>query len=566
MSSAITASPASGSWKHLSIYGEEVGTPPIQLFPNMQIFRYAHRGNGKTWYVRFYREDLKRYKPLRSLKTSDLDQAKMQACILFGEIKTKLDHGIDDDAIEKTIDILLDEWIDQQTKRYKSGEIKVTLWRNKKRTSDLYIRNYIRWKKWDNSKPEKIPIAGWSDYRYWRVTDGWKLSESSQLKKPPKDSTVNLEIGFIREWYGDKMIPEGFANQKPTIKKVRINTDDLDANPPFTKSDYSIICQAMAKWVHDPEVKIRYKKRRIVLAHFFMCSMRVGWRPESEGLQTKWNQVKIWEEMKSDDKKNNKLKNSISDEGLIVYEKNQKMINNNLFGSSHMDNEVNLNATIRIKDTKNKRIREADFPAGKSLLYLRNQYQDWHDKDPVNCSKPMQSDYLFHLPENAFKYDKKTKKRTNHYVGSGSRNLSYTSVSNAWKQILKLAFLVNDPNGIIPPYTIRSCRSWYVTDRLRNGTDIYLVCKATGHDIRTCKRHYERLSLKEKRNELTKSENTPYPNSKVSNYEDQDALSFTPTLEDEEIQKNEMRIADDGVSKSEQIKMLESLLKKLRSE
>jgi hypothetical protein len=83
---ASTASASGGGWRHSSIYGEEVGTPPIQLFPNLQIFRYAHRGDGKTWHARYYREDLKRYKPTRSLKTTDLDQVKLEASILFGEI------------------------------------------------------------------------------------------------------------------------------------------------------------------------------------------------------------------------------------------------------------------------------------------------------------------------------------------------------------------------------------------------------------------------------------------------------------------------------------------------
>ena len=127
--------PPGGKWKHSSIYGEEVGTPPIQLFPNLQIFRYAHRGNGKTWYARYYREDLRRYKPTRSLRTTDLGQAKLEASILFGEIRAKLAQGVDEDSIQKTIGSLLDEWILYQERRYRSGEISVTLWRNKRRSA-----------------------------------------------------------------------------------------------------------------------------------------------------------------------------------------------------------------------------------------------------------------------------------------------------------------------------------------------------------------------------------------------------------------------------------------------
>ena len=528
-------------WKHSSIYGEEVGTPPIQLFPNLQIFRYAHRGNGKTWYARYYREDLKRYKPTRSLRTTDLDQAKLEASILFGEIRVKLAQGVDQDAIEKSIDDLLDEWIAQQEKRYRSGEISVTLWRNKKRSSDLYVRNYIRWKKWDNSKPERIPIAGWSDYRFWRVTEGWKLSQSSQGQKPPKESTVNLEIGFIREWYGDKLIPEGFAQRKPVIKKVKISVDDLEANPPFTPEDYILIKQAINDWAQEPVVSERVRRWRLVVACFFRCCMGVGWRPESEGLNTKWEQVKIWEE-------------------AVPYDFGEEI---------GIMEEVEYNAFIRIKDTKNKRLREADYPVGRELLFLRKQYQKWHEEDPTKCSKPMPNDYLFHLPEDGFRRDPETKKFTDHLVQAGSRKLSYTSVSDAWAKILRSASLLrrSDDGRELPKYTIRSCRSWYITNRLRNGTDIFLICKASGHDIATCKRHYERLSLREKRSELTRDQNTPSSLAGVRQLTaDQDALSFSPVRSDEIIQRNRRRASRGGVNTSDQIQILEAMLRELKGE
>ena len=533
--------PSGGKWKHSSIYGEEIGTPPIQLFPNLQIFRYAHRGGGKTWYARYYREDLKRYKPTRSLRTTDLDQAKLEASVLFGEIRTKLAQGVLEDAIDKTINDLLDEWISQQEKRYRAGEISVTLWRNKKRSADLYIRNYIFWKKWDNTKPERIPLTGWSDYRFWRVTEGWKLSQSTQGQKVPKESTINLEVGFIREWYGDKLIPEGFAQRKPVIKKAKISVDDLDANPPFSPEDYVLIRNAINDWAKDPAVNERVRRWRLVVACFFKCCMGIGWRPESEGLNTKWEQVKIWEVAVPYD----------FDAEVGVLE------------------EVEYNAFIRIKDTKNKRLREADYPVGRDLLFLRKHYQKWHEEDPQNCSKPMPSDYLFHLPENGYKRDPQTKKFTNQPVMAGSRKLSYTSVSDAWMKILRSVSLVrrSDDGRELPKYTIRSCRSWYVTNRLRNGTDIFLICKASGHDIATCKRHYERLSLREKRKELTRDQETPFFGSGLKRKEaDQDALSFTPMMSDEVHQRNKKRGERSGITASDQIQMLEAMIKELKGE
>jgi hypothetical protein len=269
--------------------------------------------------------------------------------------------------------------------------------------------------------------------------------------------------------------------------------------------------------------------------------MGVGWRPESEGLNTKWEQVKIWEE-------------------AVPYD----------FGDdAGIQEEVEYNAFIRIKDTKNKRLREADYPVGRELLFLRNQYQKWYKEDPLNCSQPLPSDYLFHLPGNGYKRDPESKKLTSQLIQAGSRKLSYTSISDAWTKILRSVSLLRrlDDGRELPKYTIRSCRSWYVTNRLRNGTDIFLICKASGHDISTCKRHYERLSLREKRQELTRNQDTPLSLSGVKiNNDDQNAMDFVPVLAEEVVQRNKKRNERVDISVSDQIRMLELMIRELREE
>jgi len=137
--------------------------------------------------------------------------------------------------------------------------------------------------------------------------------------------------------------------------------------------------------------------------------MGVGWRPESEGLNTKWDQVKIWEQ-------------------AVPYDFGEEV---------GVMEEVEYNAFIRIKDTKNKRLREADYPVGRELLFLRKQYQKWYEEDPENCSIPMPSDYLFHLPENGYKRDPKSSKLTRQLIQAGARQLSYSSLSYAWTKILR---------------------------------------------------------------------------------------------------------------------------------
>ena len=85
---------------------------------------------------------------------------------------------------------------------------------------------------------------------------------------------------------------------------------------------------------------------------FWPASSGVVWvrgGVESEGLNTKWEQVKIWKE-------------------AVPYD----------FGNdAGIQEEAEYNAFIRIKDTKNRRLREADYPVGREILFLRNQYQKW---------------------------------------------------------------------------------------------------------------------------------------------------------------------------------------------
>jgi len=231
--------------------------------------------------------------------------------------------------------------------------------------------------------------------------------------------------------------------------------------------------------------------------------------------------------------------------------------------------ESEYNAFIRIKDTKNKRLREADYPVGRELLSLRNQYKRWHKADPESYPLPMVSDYLFHSPDTAYKRDPISGKLTSELIQAGCRKLSYTSVSDAWSRILRSVSLLrrSDDGRELPKYTIRSCRSWYVTNRLRNRTDIFLICKASGHDIATCKRHYERLSLREKRKELTRDQETPYSLTGVKRkVGDQDALSFAPVMTDEIVQRNQKRSSRGGISASDQIQLLEAMLRELRGE
>ena len=52
-------------------------------------------------------------------------------------------------------------------------------------------------------------------------------------------------------------------------------------------------------------------------------------------------------------------------------------------------------------------------------------------------------------------------------------------------------------------YTIKSLRSTFIEDKLRGGTDIFLLSRVAGHDPKILMRHYEKMDIRTRSSELT---------------------------------------------------------------
>ena len=54
------------------------------------------------------------------------------------------------------------------------------------------------------------------------------------------------------------------------------------------------------------------------------------------------------------------------------------------------------------------------------------------------------------------------------------------------------------------PYTIYSMRSTFIENSLLGGMDIFLLSRICGHSVDMLQRHYERIDVKERAQEITK--------------------------------------------------------------
>ena len=426
------------------------------LVPNKLLLCKLRNKRTNYWYCRVYAGN-KKY-VYRSLKTEDKAIARDRAYEKWMEVRDQINKT--GSASPKTIRFFCDKWIKRQAARQAGGNLSHSLYKSHRHLFDVYVPAYAAFKKWTYVK--NIPLDGWIEYRQWRKEEGWKLigtdkggnirNGTTKVRKPPKDSSINREVTMIQEWFKHMLVPERIAIASPVIEKTKVRRVDLTANPPFSPSDYTKIQRRFRKWSEDKTSKS--PEWRKVVYHFFLVCTNVGWRPDSEGLATKWSQLKVRKRIDQIPKSD--------EEGNVL---------------STAEKEVWV-AHLDIWDRKNKEWREGNFLGGEYFIRLKDLYLSWHKKDPESFHKPTSEDLIFLHP--------KTGKKIN-----------YNTLYNAYKEVLASLDLKEK-------YTFYSCRAFYVTERIKEGVDSYTVAKQTGHSLEVCRRHYERIKMDDMSDEATK--------------------------------------------------------------
>lgn len=420
-----------------------------ELIPKkVWLLQYENK-RTQYWYCKVYTGNRKY--AVRSLKTEDKEQAKEKAYEIFAEVLTQIKTT--GSASPLTVRNLCDKWIRRQENRHSGGKLSATLFRAHRFLFGTYVPNYADFKGWNFVKD--IPYDGWEAYRKWRLEEGWKLigqgdkggkrKGANKNRKPPLDSTLNREVTMIQEWFKYMLVPEKLATQAPIIEKVKKGRNEENrrkANPAFSPEDYTKIQRRFRKWANDTSAA--KPEWRQVVYHFFLCSANCGWRPDSEGLEMKWNQLKI------------RPRETVLPKG---------------------ETKTEWIANLEIWDRKNRKQRTGNFLGGEYFQRLLELYEQW-SIEKSGFHRPSKSSYIFCDPE------------------TGKR-LSYTTVSNAYKSVLQSLNLQGE-------YTFYSCRAFYVTERLKEGVEIYTVAKQTGHSMEICKKHYEELHIQERADEATR--------------------------------------------------------------
>ena len=439
--------------------GAVVEKVPV-LGGKFEIVRYAHR--PASWYFRYYVPAQGRQKRTyikRSLKTDDRSVAEERGLEEYLKLRNiERDGG---NVTAKSVQELMDDWIQQSYQRVVTGEIQEVTWKSKRSLFQNGLKNYFA-SKGVKKVTDLLPDT-YDDYRFWRMTEGWKFYETKNRaqRKPPTDGTVNSEIGLINEWYNNYLIPKGYVTRKPRIKTKVLEIDDLSANPPIPLEDWEKVWRWMDKWsrkdakgVNRPQVHYW----RNCFRSYLLCAYNAGTRPtELIGRYDKrqdamdrgltWDDVDIIPQTRWSER----LKKEVEDDPI---------------------------ALLNIRKTKTKVSREVPCRAAKYLERWREFVLDWRKQN--GYEPPKGSDLVFANPKTNLPY-------------------TYRMYANAWEKIREE--LSDSFSG---HFTLYSTRSSYVTNMLEEGVSSDDVCRLTGHSYEVMRRHYDRMKMRNRIPEVTK--------------------------------------------------------------
>ena len=432
-----------------NFYQDKVEIIPDELI----IFKHPQKKKD-VYYMRFYVGD-KKYKIL-SLRTADLKTAKLKALEKWKSLSNHLEAG--GDAFEISTKESLDQYRDHLEELVETKQIKrltMTCKKTSLKKLELYLQQYDR--------PSLIPPNALDDYIKWRRTKNWDKSKHKNNPDPPTDQTINREL-FDFKGYFDWMRRSKRYVQDIEFPILKIDwKKSEEKNPSFDVDDWMSIVYYMRTWVRKTENRKEFGIfYRIIFCEFLKVLANSGMRPH-EALKLRWSDITLKKKEEITYRQVG-VENDRSQDPVV----RERMI-----------------AHIQISpDTKTGR-RLVICPAGVYFRRIRNFYKD------KTGSFPKPNDFIFHNIGT-------THSKKMDFVGKA---ISTDHFRKLWYELIE-DIKVDKDVEFQNHYTIYSCRSFFINQRLEMGVAPHIVAKLVGHSVATLTRHYENIQLKQLEPEL----------------------------------------------------------------
>ena len=426
--------------KKTSQYGSQNYYQDKKELMGKKLIIFRHKQKKKdVFYMRLYLGK-KKYKTT-SLRTSDESIAIERAMEEWRLIQNHIDLG--GQVFESSTSDCLDQYDQHLQDLYDTNQIRIQTLRTK-RTCLKKLKEFLS----PYEKPSEIPPLVLSDYVKWRRTKNWDKTKHHNNPDPPTDQTINHELsdfkGFFR-WAHEKQI------YRQEIKYPFLKIDwkkSKEKNPAFEVDDWMSIVYYLRTWTTDKEKLSKRKKYgvfyRKVFSEFLKVLGNSGLRIQ-EALLLKWEDIEI------------KKKVETTSRGL------QDRFIAHIQVSPHTKTGRRL--VICGAGIYFKRIKD---------LYLKEEGRS-----------PKKNEYVFRNIGT-------THSRSDKFVG---QHLADSHMRKLWYEMLND---LKTDKGIEfdHQYTMYSCRSFFINQRLEMGISPTIVADLVGHSIKTMERHYKNIKLK----------------------------------------------------------------------
>lgn len=434
--------------------------------------------------MRFYVGN-KKYKTL-SLGTSDKSMAFERALEKWRSIQNQIEVG--GVVFECTVQESIDEYIKYLKELVETDQIKNLTFTCKK-TSLKKLRTYLS----EYHKPSHIPPNILDDYVKWRRTKNWDKLKHPNNPKPPTDQTINRELCDFKGYF-DWMKKKKLYVHEIEYPFLKIDwKKSVEKNPSFEIEDWMSIVYYMRTWVRKKENRKEYGIfYRQIFCEFLKVLANSGLRPH-EALMLRWTDIKLKK------KEEVEYRKSKTERDLSLELQSEQISFGHLSSDSIIEDGHEIDVDLRREKVVRERIiahievspdtktgrRLVICPAGVYFRRIRNFYKD------KTGSFPKSNDYIF--MNIGTSHSKKMD-----FVG---RPLSLDHLRKLWYEFMD--DLKSDKDiHFTNHYTMYSCRSFFINQRLELGVPPNYVAKLVGHSIKTMERHYENIQLKNLEPEL----------------------------------------------------------------
>lgn len=407
---------------------------------DLLIQRFDDRPN---WQARLYDRAKRRY-ITRSLRTTDLGTATDRAIALWRDLSPLIEADIPVNS--GTIEAVIAKYLESEQRRVDAKEILPGALRDK----GAQLRQVALFCKLQGLKQlTDVKPHSFNGFIAWRRDESllYTAGKPGILRR----ASLNKAIRELRAWW--KWVKaEHLAEFDLEVKEVSTRQEEIrQKNVAFTPEDYRKLQQEMRRWVILAEKAPAHTRKAMRPVHWYGrhafnyllgVLMATGMRPQEA------TEIITWADVEYTGKGPNKA-SRILDPSCV----------------------------IRVRNPRGKGSRPVVSNSGFILRQLRQYADKWRKDNGYASIKP--TDLVFCYPPTGKAY-------------------AYSHFGKMFRDLLRRCDL--EGKG----YTIRSCRSTYITNMLAEGKSPYLIARNTGHSLEVLRKNYEQLSEGQLADELLK--------------------------------------------------------------